>query len=54
MKKLIYVLSILLYLCIKFQFQIPKNEGAVQKTKFLTDIKSKIYQKFLFFVIDKL
>jgi hypothetical protein len=51
LKKFIYVLSIIFYLCIKFQF--PNNERAVKKIKFLIDLKSEIYQKFLFFVIDK-
>jgi hypothetical protein len=49
LKKSIHVLSILLHLCIKFQIQIPNNEGAIKKTKFLTDLKSEICQKFLFF-----
>jgi hypothetical protein len=38
LKNFIYVLSILLHLCIKFQRQIPNNEGAIKKTKFLIDV----------------
>jgi hypothetical protein len=38
LNKFTHVLSILLCLCIKFQVQIPNNEGAVKKTKFLTDL----------------
>jgi hypothetical protein len=37
-KKIIHVLSILLHLCIKFQRQIPNNEVAVKKIKFLTGL----------------
>jgi hypothetical protein len=48
-----HVLFILLYIHIKFRVQIPNNEEAVKKTKFLTYLKLEIYQKFLFFVIDK-
>jgi hypothetical protein len=33
-----HVLSIIFHLCIKFQVQIPSNEGAVKMTKFLTDL----------------
>jgi hypothetical protein len=38
----------------KFQFQIPNNEGVVKKIKFLTDLESEICQKFLFLFINKL
>jgi hypothetical protein len=34
------VLLILLHLCVKFQDQIHRNERAVKKTKFLTDLIS--------------
>jgi hypothetical protein len=37
-EKIIHVLFILLHSCIKFQHQILNNEGAVKKTKFLTDL----------------
>jgi hypothetical protein len=30
-KKLKHVLSIFIHICIKFQIQIPSNEGAVKK-----------------------
>jgi hypothetical protein len=49
-KKFKDVLSTLLYLYIEFQDQIHRNERAVKKTKFLTDLVSQICQKFLFFV----
>jgi hypothetical protein len=42
LKKCIYVLSILLHLCIKFQHQISNNEDAVKKIKILTDLQSEI------------
>jgi hypothetical protein len=48
------VLLILLHLYIKFQDQIHRKEKAVKKTEFLTDLISKICQKFLFFDIAKL
>jgi hypothetical protein len=38
--KITHVLSIILHMCIKIQVQIPSNEGAVKKIKFLTDINS--------------
>jgi hypothetical protein len=47
-KKIIHVLSILLHIHIKFRVQIPNNEEAVKRTKFLTYLKLEIYQKFLF------
>jgi hypothetical protein len=54
LKKITDVLLILLHLYIKFQDQIHRNERAVKKTKFLTDLISQICQKFLFFGIAKL
>jgi hypothetical protein len=38
LKKLTHVFSVLLHLCIKFQCQIPNNERAVKKIKFLIDL----------------
>jgi hypothetical protein len=35
---IIYVLSIILHLYIKFQYQISNNERSVKRTKFLTDL----------------
>jgi hypothetical protein len=49
LKTFTHVISILLHLYIKFQVQIPSNEGAVKNTKFLINLKSEICQKFLFF-----
>jgi hypothetical protein len=37
-KKIIHILFILFHLYIKFQHQIPNNEGEVKKIKFLTDL----------------
>jgi hypothetical protein len=42
LKKFTDVLLILLHLYIKFQDQIHRNERAVKKTKFLTDLISQI------------
>jgi hypothetical protein len=39
LKQFIRALFILLYMCIKFQREIPNNKGVVKKTKFLTDQK---------------
>jgi hypothetical protein len=39
-KNFTHVLSILLYLCTKFQVQITMNEWAVKKTKILIDLNS--------------
>jgi hypothetical protein len=49
-KIFIHVIFIIPYLCMKFQIQIPNNEGAVKKIKFLTDLESEICQKFLFWL----
>jgi hypothetical protein len=49
-KKFIDVLLILLYLYIKFQHQIHRNERAIKKIKFLIYSISQICQKFLFFI----
>jgi hypothetical protein len=54
MKIFIDVPSTLLYLRIEFQDPIHRNERAIKKIKFLTDLISQIYQKFLFFVVAKL
>jgi hypothetical protein len=53
-KKFTYVLLIILHLYIKFQDQNHRNERVVRKIKFLIDLISQIYQKFLFFSIAKL
>jgi oligoendopeptidase F len=49
-EKFTNVLLILFYLYIKFQDQNHRNERAVKKRKFLTNLISQICQKFLFLV----
>jgi hypothetical protein len=54
LNKIIHVIFIIPYMCMKFQIQISNNEEAVKKIKFLTDLPLEFCQKFLFFVIGKL